>query len=507
MPIAKAWRWNRASLALSGICSFLMVLQTPVLAQAPKVSQEKELAMKIKAPFTFAAAGDIIEMHPISGSSDPALQSVLSVIRGADVSFGNMESNMIDPLKYVGPISDHTGTNDVAADVKSMGFKIVNRANNHATDMGIEGMNSTDHWLEEAGIPYAGVGKNLDEARAARFVQTPKGRVALVGIFSTTSTPGSPFRSGSSPDSAAGQAATYGIGDALGLPGVNALHITQHQILSQDAIDQLRKIRDDAARNRADAVQNPTPNPQPNRQTTEPQDEINFFGNWFKAGSQPGRLSYTMDPDDLRDILKSIRSGKEYSDFMIVTIHTHEGGEFPSDHYPTDFLIDLAHRAIDNGADAFVGHGVHVLRGVEIYKGKPIFYGLNSFVYGLEEGVIGYGRYRAAKVDPLTSEETDGELNLKSWERAGPGPTQENLESIVAESRYDNGRLTEVRLHPVDLGYEEPISQKGIPRTPSPEVAQRILKEMQTISKPYGTDITIEGDVGIVRIEPSSAKQ
>ena len=33
---------------------------------------------------------------------------------------------------------------------------------------------------------------------------------------------------------------------------------------------------------------------------------------------------------------------------------------------PPDFLIDLAHKAIDNGADAFVGHGPHLVRGIEV---------------------------------------------------------------------------------------------------------------------------------------------
>ena len=39
----------------------------------------------------------------------------------------------------------------------------------------------------------------------------------------------------------------------------------------------------------------------------------------------------------------------------------------------------------------------------------------------------------------------------------------------------------------------------GIPMTPSPEVAQRILKKMQTLSKPFGTTITIENNVGVIR--------
>ena len=36
---------------------------------------------------------------------------------------------------------------------------------------------------------------------------------------------------------------------------------------------------------------------------------------------------------------------------------------------------------VDAGADLFVGHGPHVLRGVEIYKGKPIFYSLGDFIF------------------------------------------------------------------------------------------------------------------------------
>jgi Bacterial capsule synthesis protein PGA_cap len=36
---------------------------------------------------------------------------------------------------------------------------------------------------------------------------------------------------------------------------------------------------------------------------------------------------------------------------------------------------------VDAGADMFVGHGPHVLRGIEIYKGKPILYSLGDFIF------------------------------------------------------------------------------------------------------------------------------
>lgn len=45
-----------------------------------------------------------------------------------------------------------------------------------------------------------------------------------------------------------------------------------------------------------------------------------------------------------------------------------------------------------------------------------------------------------------------------------------------------------------------PGSQLGIPKRPSPEVAKRILDEVVQFSKPFGTKITIENGVGIIRI-------
>ena len=46
-----------------------------------------------------------------------------------------------------------------------------------------------------------------------------------------------------------------------------------------------------------------------------------------------------------------------------------------------DFVVTAAHLAIDAGADIFVGHGPHILRGIEIYKGKPIFYSMANFAF------------------------------------------------------------------------------------------------------------------------------
>ena len=75
-----------------------------------------------------------------------------------------------------------------------------------------------------------------------------------------------------------------------------------------------------------------------------------------------------MYPDDLKQIMRSIRDGKEQSDFMMLQVHAHPttgiGGEKAQ---PPDYLIEYAHDAIDNGADTFVATGPHQIGGIEIY--------------------------------------------------------------------------------------------------------------------------------------------
>ena len=50
--------------------------------------------------------------------------------------------------------------------------------------------------------------------------------------------------------------------------------------------------------------------------------------------------------------------------------------------YPNDVQVELAHAAIDAGADLVLGHHPHVLQGIEQYKGKNIVYSLGNFCFG-----------------------------------------------------------------------------------------------------------------------------
>ena len=51
-----------------------------------------------------------------------------------------------------------------------------------------------------------------------------------------------------------------------------------------------------------------------------------------------------------------------------------------------EYMREIAHAAIDAGADVVVGHGPHFVLPVEIYKGKPIFYGMGNFSFHTGHG-------------------------------------------------------------------------------------------------------------------------
>ena len=243
---------------------------------APGKGQERELANKITAPFTVATVGDIIEMRPISQFADPDFQSALQIVRDADVSAANLESSIADLSQFVSSRKGSVGTKEVAMDIRSMGFKMINRANNWFF---VEGMPSTNSYLDAAGIVQVGSGKDLEDARAARFLETPKGRVGMVGMVSVGFNP------------TADKAATYPQGNAPGNPGVDPVNVTRYTVVTPEELEALRKVRNAVYQHRTEVTNPIGPIP-----TNEPTDRLQLFGEWFKAGTTPGDYSYTMNP-------------------------------------------------------------------------------------------------------------------------------------------------------------------------------------------------------------------
>ena len=137
--------------------------------------------MTMSGNFAFASVGDLMIRRPASQLADPDVQEVFDLIRSADLAMGNVEGELANLREFEGPLNNFVGTHEVAEDLKLMGFDMVNRAQNHLLDSEIAGMFSTNSLLDEAGLIHAGSGKNLHEAAAPAFYETPKGRVALIG--------------------------------------------------------------------------------------------------------------------------------------------------------------------------------------------------------------------------------------------------------------------------------------------------------------------------------------
>ena len=475
--------------AITAICVSLLTLtghgQNTASGQRfaePPVAAPRDaaanLATKILAPFTVASVGDVMVKRTGAALEDPQFQSVFKVLRDADVTFGNMEGNLADLEHFDGPLRGMMGDKDVAPSLKAMGFDLMNRANNHIFDSDKEGMFSTMEQLDKAGIVHAGTGKNLEDARAPAYFDSPKGRVALVGMHTPNS---------ANPASNA----SYSEGNIGGRPGINALNYTVFYHVTADQLAALKSIRR-ATYTPPPGTTNVSALPDA---ASEPADRVQFLGVWYKVGT-PGTRSFEMNAADLREIMRSIRNGKYLSEFLIANCHCHQGPitgqQWLFEDQTPEFLVELAHQAIDNGADMFVGHGPHVLRGIEIYKGKPIFFGMGEFYYQWQhmDASLMSGSWGQ---DALRGDSDVANRVSASWRPI-------NFESMIAQSRYDKGKLVEVRLIPTSGAWDGPISQLGLPRAAPPAMAQKILTRVQALSKPFGTAMTIENNVGVIRI-------
>jgi len=460
----------------------------------PKRPPEREFETGIADGFTLAAVGDLIISRPLTQAlpNDPGFAAVVRILEGADAAFGNFETAVVDPARVLG--HPYPGQGDVALvaepaaarDLARMGFDVVSRANNHSMDWGVEGMRETTRVLDEAGLVHAGVGENRAEARAARYFESPAGRLALVSMASTFSE----HAPAMSPR-----------GRAPGRPGLSPVRVTRSYVLPRDAFQQLRAVKTtmDAPGLRCE-VTSPSTLESRKKAEREASEKIRFLDTQFRAGERAA-VHYEIDPGDLAEIRQSIRQGKQHSDLLVATIHSHETGLGCEE--PGDFLPILARASIDAGAGVFIAHGEHRLMPIEIYKGRPIFYSLANFFWSDILEPIPEETYEANR-DLLTrafgeaSRPTDADL-LAAW-NAGSFDDPRVFEAVIAVTRWQGGRVSEIRLHPIDLGYGRRLTSSGTPRLASPEMARSILERLQRISKPYGTRIDIEEGVGVIRL-------
>jgi poly-gamma-glutamate capsule biosynthesis protein CapA/YwtB (metallophosphatase superfamily) len=418
--------------------------------------------------FTMALTGDSIITMRLSVYREPEFIKMIELIRSANVAFTNLEMLFHDYEPY--PMHESGGTYMRAAPAMAKelawaGFDMVSRANNHTGDYGVLGMRLTTKHTAEAGLVQAGVGESLAEAREAKFLETAKARVALISCAST-------FKE----HSRAGKSR----GDILARPGLNPLRHSTTYIVTQEKLEMLRGILKELG-----------------KQPQENGSKLKFFDHDFVAGDNP-EVRTEPRQEDIEEIANVVRNASRLADLTIVTIHAHEGDGNRS--VPANFLVTFARAMIDAGADVFVGHGPHVLRGIEVYKGKPIFYSLGNFIYQNQTLLrLPYENYERYK---LGSNAHVADFNDARYDfgRRGRPVTPEIWESVIAVPCWRGKKLIEIRLYPISLGFGKSRTKRGRPMFADRDLSIKIIEDLKRLSKPFGTTIDIREGIGVVRL-------
>jgi len=452
---------------------FIAVLAGP-RGFAAEPSAALEIAPVASAPiadgFTIAAVGDLIYLRPMLATIEKQSPRMLQVLRDADVAFGNLETSVLDVARFKGaPQAESGGTWMIAdpavvSDISRMGFDIVSHANNHTNDWGPEGLFETIERLDAAGVVHAGTGRTLAGARAPRYFDAAIGRIGLVAASSTfkpAARAGDPF------------------GEVPGRPGVNGLRTQRVGFVSEDDLAVIARL----AQTKAGAP-------------------VRFEGIVFRAerDSGPGlKIGYEINATDASANLLALRQGKQNSNFAVFSLHSHEPGNLSET--PADFAVALARKAIDEGADIFIGHGPHQLRGVEIYKGKPIFYSLGNFaMMNNSLDLVPPDMYEQNGIEP-------GSVTAPEFLQASTAVRFADArfyESVIAVSRYVGGAIAEIRLYPLDLGHLATGAARGVPKLADADTGRRILERMKRLSAALGTRVSIENGLGVIRISASA---
>ncbi len=428
--------------------------------------------------FTMALTGDSIITRKLSVYDEPEFLQMIELIRSADLAFTNLEMLFHDYEPY--PMAESGGTwmrgdPELAKELAWAGIDMVARANNHTGDYGVLGMRLTSKYVEEAGIVHAGVGESLAEAREAKFLETAKARVALISISSSFA---NHMRAGKSRD------------DMPPRPGLNPLRYKTTYVLQETEFAGLRQSGEKLG-------QFINQDGEPTGVDEDTPGEIKVFGKNFALGDD-AVIRLDVNEDDVREISAVVNNASRVADFTIVTIHAHEHGGRRE--IPADFLPVFARAMIEAGADVFVGHGPHALRGIEIFQGKPIFYSLGDFMFQNETLLrLPADNYAAYDLD---GDAHVADFNDERYEEDSKGfpAIAEIWESVIAVPTFNDRQLTELKLYPISLGFGAPRQVRGRPVFADQELGEKIINDLQVLSEPYGTEIEMRRGIGYVKL-------
>lgn len=426
---------------------------------------------------TFAAAGDAFIVRPIP--RDAAFAEMTSFLSASDVRFINLETVLRRGEGFPSAQSGGTwATSDPAVlhDLRDYGFNMVAWANNHTLDYASGGLLSTERALDALGFVHAGAGQNLESAGAIRYLDTRHGRVALIAA---TSTFHESWRAGAERP------------DVGGRPGVNPLRFQTVYRIAPEKLAALKSATSCGINAYYDM------SVKEGYRTPPPEGMFMFGGHLFAVTADGREREETSPhPGDLARILAAVREASGSAEHVLVSIHSHECGDGKKDR-PADFLETFSRACIEAGAHAVIGHGPHILRGIELHQGRPIFYSLGNFIFqNTLVHALPSDYYEQYGLDPsLTVEQA---FSARS-EGAGGGLASDPRiwHAVIPRWEMAYGRLQKMTLHPVSLNFEKPSTGRGIPRLSNDHAP---LEEIRRLSEPYQTKFRFDGPSLVLEI-------
>ena len=201
---------------------------------------------------------------------------------------------------------------------------------------------------------------------------------------------------------------------------------------------------------------------------------------------QPGtpcRIHTFAHRGDLQGMVKDVGWAKGAAELVVVSLH---GGIHFVPGVVPEYQREMAHAAIDAGADLVVGHHAHILKGIEVYRGKAIFYGLCNFAIDLRAPKELLERQGHREISVLNPE----------WKPDPEYPTYfmppDSRKTMIVKCRVANHCIESVSFLPTYINKQ---SQPEVLDRQDPRFGQ-VLRYVEEISASQGleTRFAVDGD-------------
>ncbi|MCI8826667.1 MAG: CapA family protein [Lachnospiraceae bacterium] len=420
--------------------------------------------------------GDLFIAHRLPENKYKGFKEISNLIKQHEFRFGNLETTIHYNEGYPSlfPGGGYAVSTPITLnDLKLYGFNVFNIANNHMMDFSHKGLEATIKYLRDFGMVVAGAGMNLAEACKPRYVECSEGRVALISITSS-------FHDS---DAAGNQSI-----DMLGRPGVNPLRHTEVFQITEPLYTAVKEIADTTGINSNIrwGIENGY---------IIEENFLKLKNLSFQIGEENLMISEPLEKDVKRTIM-GIQEARYQSDCIVVSIHAHQFKGVDS--VPDDFVIKFCHKCIEAGADVILGHGSHIVRGIEKYKNGIIFYGLGDFILQNEQveylPADFYEKYNV----PFELYGTVGHaMDTRSHGgRRGLISNPDAWRSFMVSIDFEHG-IKGIKLYPIELQLYGSKGEKGWPILSK---SADILKKLRKLSNDFNTKIDIEKNIGIINM-------